>query len=296
MTDSKLQAEIIEALQMAPEDLPPAQQLPPEESPLNYPVAEKHFEEPPQPEPTPKSPSGTDHAKMMADVILGAANNLIEVGGGFFIKIKTDASFHEYAELIQVIEEQNQRNLKRLVLDESDKAMLRPLIAEILRSREKVMSPEQQLLIAMVSILIKKAQVVMEVRAENQILTERIKEIIQAESSPSPQPEPPQKVEPEVRATPMEAKPTETESRSEPNTSEVREKHPEQEQVLVPNGKESDRKQEVQANSLRPVNSAKDSQGPPQQNLRTIGHEGGNGSYSEAGVRQESVRDPEQIE
>ena len=298
MTDSKLQAEIIEALQMAPEDLPPAQQLPPEESPLNYPVAEKHFEEPPQPEPTPKSPSGTDHAKMMADVILGAANNLIEVGGGFFINIKTDASFHEYAELIQVIEEQNQRNLKRLVLDEGDKAMLRPLIAEILRSREKVMSPEQQLLIALVSILIKKAQVVMEVRAENQILTERIKEIIQAESDHTPQPEPPQKVEPEIRTIPREAKAAESESRSESDTSEVREKHSEQEQPLVPNGKESDRKQEVHANPLRPVNSGKESQGPPQQSLRPIGQEGAgaNVGYSEAGERQESVRDPEQIE
>ena len=182
MTDTQIQDEIIEALRMAPEDVPRMDTIPPEDSPLNYPVAEKHFEDPPAPEPKADTHS-MESANLMADVILGAANNLIEVGGGYFIKIKTDASFHEYAELIQVIEEQNQRNLKRLILDEGDKAMLKPLIAALLKSRQKVVSPEQQLLIAIVSILIKKAQLVMQIRTENQILTEKVRGIIQKESN-----------------------------------------------------------------------------------------------------------------
>lgn len=186
-THNNVQEEIIEALKMNPEDIPYQDSLPPEESPLNYPVAEKHFEAPPsQEEPAKEVDNG--HATMMAEVILGAANNIIEVGGGFFIKIKTDPSFLEYEELVQVIDEQNQRNIKRLILDEGDKAMLRPLLAEVLKARQKVLSPEHQLLIAGVSILIKKAQMVMEVRAENQILTERIRNIIQQEGQPKPEP------------------------------------------------------------------------------------------------------------
>lgn len=186
-THNNVQEEIIEALKMNPEDIPYQDSLPPEDSPLNYPVAEKHFEAPPsQEEPAKNVDNG--HAKMMAEVILGAANNIIEVGGGFFIKIKTDPSFLEYEELVQVIGEQNQRNIKRLILDEGDKAMLRPLLAEVLKARQKVLSPEHQLLIAGVSILIKKAQMVMEVRAENQILTERIRNIIQEEGQPKPEP------------------------------------------------------------------------------------------------------------
>ncbi len=188
-TNNNVQDEIIEALKMNPEDIHYQDSLPPEESPLSYPVAEKHFEDPPrQEEPAKEVDNG--HAMMMADVILGAANNIIEVGGGFFIKIKTDASFLEYEELVQVIDEQNQRNIKRLILDEGDKAMLRPLLAQVLKARQKVLSPEHQLLIAGVSILIKKAQLVMEVRAENQILTERILNIIQQESQPKPEPMP----------------------------------------------------------------------------------------------------------
>jgi|GEM_PF-3949653 len=119
-----------------------------------------------------------EHAIMMAEMYLGVANNFIEIGGGFFIKIKMHDSFKEYEELVQVIEDQNQKNIRRLKLDEDDKAMLRPLLAAVLKQRGKVVTPEQQLLIAGVSILIKKAQLVMEMRAENMVLFERIKEMI----------------------------------------------------------------------------------------------------------------------
>lgn len=180
---NNVQDEIIEAIKMNPEDVPYQGSLPPEQSPLNYPVTDREFEEPSRQE-EPVKETNHSHAMMMAEVILGAANNIIEVGSGFFIKIKTDASFLDYEELVQVIDDQNQRNIKRLTLDEGDKAMLRPLLAEVLKSKQKVLSPEHQLLIAGASILIKKAQLVMEVRAENQILTERIRSIIQEESEP----------------------------------------------------------------------------------------------------------------
>ena len=196
---SEIQKEIIEALQMSPEDLPEAKTLDPADSPLNYPVKEKDIagggtfsEEFPTPDDAPEQQIGdqgggpdlevpSEQALAFADFILESANNVISVGAGFFIKIRKDESFYEYEELIQVIDDQNSQNVKRLLLDEMDKAMLKPLLALVLRKRAKVMTPEQQLLIALVSILIKKAQVVMEIRAENQILTERIKGIIEKE-------------------------------------------------------------------------------------------------------------------
>ena len=196
---SEIQNEIMEALQMNPEDLPEAKTLDPADSPLNYPVKEKDIagagkfsEEFPSPDDAPEQQIGdqgggpdlevpSEQALAFADFILESANNVISVGAGFFIKMRKDKSFYEYEELIQVIDEQNSQNVKRLLLDEMDKAMLKPLLALVLRKRAKVMTPEQQLLIALVSILIKKAQVVMEIRAENQILTERIKGIIEKE-------------------------------------------------------------------------------------------------------------------
>lgn len=194
---SDIQREIIEALQMNTEDLPETPTLDPADSPLNYPVREnlhrEEFERIPTPDDAPEQEIGNGSGSQnmgvpsqetlaFADFILDSANNIIEVGAGFFVKIRKDEDFYSYEELIQVINDQNKRNVKRLLLDDMDKAMLRPLLALVLRNRAKILSPEQQLLIALVSILIKKAQVVMEVRAENLILVDRIKEIIQQEN------------------------------------------------------------------------------------------------------------------
>ena len=128
-----------------------------------------------------------EHAQLMADVVLGATNNLLEVGGGFFVKIKTNSEMLDYDELLQVIDDQNAQNLRRLKLDESDRAMIRPLLATVLAKRGAVLSPEHQLLIAVFSILIKKARMIMQIRSENRILAERIRQIIQEEASVSAQ-------------------------------------------------------------------------------------------------------------
>jgi hypothetical protein len=122
------------------------------------------------------------HATMMADTILGVVNNtLLEVGAGYFITIRKHKDFYDFDEVIQVIEEQNVKNIKRIKLDEEDKAMLRPLLIHVLRKKAKVLTPEQQLLGVALSIIIKKAKVVMEIRAENEMLVERIRDIIRKE-------------------------------------------------------------------------------------------------------------------
>jgi hypothetical protein len=122
------------------------------------------------------------HATMMADTILGVVNNtLLEVGAGYFITIRKHKDFYDFDEVIQVIEEQNVKNIKRIKLDEEDKAMLRPLLVHVLRKKAKVLTPEQQLLGVALSIIIKKAKVVMEIRAENEMLVERIRDIIRKE-------------------------------------------------------------------------------------------------------------------
>ncbi|MDO9184480.1 MAG: hypothetical protein Q7W13_00600 [Bacteroidia bacterium] len=122
------------------------------------------------------------HASMMADTILGVVNNtLLEVGAGYFVTIRKHKDFYDFDEVIQVIEEQNVKNIKRIKLDEEDKAMLRPLLIHVLRKKAKVLTPEQQLLGVALSIIIKKAKVVMEIRAENEMLVERIRDIIRKE-------------------------------------------------------------------------------------------------------------------
>ena len=144
----------------------------------------------------------SSHARQAADTILGMTDNIMAVGGGFFIKIKKHKEFYDFEEVIQVIEEQNEKNIKRLKLDEEDKILLRPLLISMLKRKAKKLTPEQQLLGAVLSILMKKAQVVMEIKAENEILVERILDVIREEKGysdqdledeeePEPTPEPP---------------------------------------------------------------------------------------------------------
>ena len=122
-----------------------------------------------------------DQANLAADALLGMTNNLLEVGGGFFVKIRKHEEFYEFEEVIQIIEKQNTKNVQRIKLDQEDLALLRPLLAQVLRKKAKKLTPEQQLLGAIFSILMKKAQTVLEIRAENTILEHRILEIIRQE-------------------------------------------------------------------------------------------------------------------
>ena len=118
------------------------------------------------------------HAEAAAEALLGSANNVIAVGAGFFITIKKHEAFYEFDELLELIEEQNQKNIRRIKLDEEDQALLRPILIRILQKKGKGLSDEQQLLLAAISIIIKKAKVVIEVRAENQLLEQRFLDII----------------------------------------------------------------------------------------------------------------------
>lgn len=123
-----------------------------------------------------------EHAQLMADSIIGTVNNtLLEVGGGYFVRVSKHKEFYDFEEIIQVIDDQNTRNIKRLKLDEEDKALLRPLLVQIIRKKAAVLSPEKQLLMVLLSILIKKSKLVMEIREENDALVERIREIIRKE-------------------------------------------------------------------------------------------------------------------
>lgn len=120
-------------------------------------------------------------ANQAADAILGMSNNVLAVGGGYFVKIRKHQEFYEFEEIIQVVDQQNEKNVERIKLDKEDQALLRPLLAQVLRKKAKKLTPEQQLMGAVISILMKKAQVVMEVRAENSLLENRILDIVRQE-------------------------------------------------------------------------------------------------------------------
>jgi len=127
------------------------------------------------------------HAKQATDTVFGIANNLMSIGGGFFVKIKKHKEFYDFEEVIQIIEEQNEKNVKKLKLDDEDKILLRPLLITILRKKAKKLTPEEQLIGAVLSILMKKGQMVMEIKAENEILVDRILDVIREEKGYSDQ-------------------------------------------------------------------------------------------------------------
>lgn len=157
------------------------------EQPLDAPEQEIKgggFEDDDEPQPTDEDfELPLSQANQAADALLGMSNNVLEVGGGYFVKISKHKEFYEFDEIITVIDQQNDKNVARVKLDKEDKALLRPLLAQILRKKAKKLTPEQQLMGAVLSILMKKAQVVMEVRAENNILEERILDIIRDEKA-----------------------------------------------------------------------------------------------------------------
>lgn len=121
-------------------------------------------------------------ATLMADTILGVVNNtVLEVGAGYFVTIRKHKDFYEFEELVQIIDEQNVKNIRRIKLDDEDKALIRPLLIHVLRKKAKVLTPEQQLLGVALSIIIKKAKLVMEIRNENEKLEDKILDMIRRE-------------------------------------------------------------------------------------------------------------------
>ena len=123
----------------------------------------------------------TDAAKQAADSIFGTVNNLIDLGGGYFVKIKKHKEFYDFEEIVELIDAQNEKNVKRIKLDKEDKAMIKPLLVQILKRKAKKLTPERQLMAVVLSILFKKGRIIMEIKAENDLLVERILDIVREE-------------------------------------------------------------------------------------------------------------------
>lgn len=134
---------------------------------------------------TPEAIISDKQATQTAEALLGMADNFLAVGGGFFVKIRKHEEFFEFEELVEVIDSQNEKNIRRIRLDGDDKALLTPLLAQVIKNKTKQLSPEQQLLGAIISVIVKKAQTVMEVRSENKSLESRILQIVrEAKNTP----------------------------------------------------------------------------------------------------------------
>ena len=115
------------------------------------------------------------HAALAADSLLGMANNALEIGGGFFVKIKKSKDMLEFDEAIRIVEGQNVKNIQRIKLDAEDQALLRPILIQVLKNRAEELTPEQQLIAATISILLKKVQLMAEIRSENKMLVSNIR-------------------------------------------------------------------------------------------------------------------------
>ncbi|MFC4633516.1 hypothetical protein ACFO3O_06335 [Dokdonia ponticola] len=143
-----------------------------------------HHEQISQEKETAKAIISDKQATQTAEALLGMADNFLAVGGGFFVKITKHEEFFEFEELVEVIDTQNEKNIRRIRLDQDDKALLTPLLAQVIKNKTKQLTPEQQLLGAIISVIVKKAQTVMEVRAENKSLEGRILQIVREAKQP----------------------------------------------------------------------------------------------------------------
>lgn len=123
----------------------------------------------------------TDTAKKAADTILGITNNVLAAGGGYFVKIRKHQEFYEFDEIPELIDAQNKKNIDRIKLNKEDKALLKPPLVEVLKKKAKRLTPEQQLMGAALSIALKKGMDIMEIKAENEQLVDRILDIIREE-------------------------------------------------------------------------------------------------------------------
>jgi len=124
-----------------------------------------------------------ESAKLLADSVLGSVNMVIGVGGGYFVKIKKDEDFYQFEEVVELIDEQNDKNVERIKLDKEDIALLKPLLVEVLKSKVQHITPEKQLLGAVFAILIKKYQAVQEIKTDNDLLYSKIVNIIRLENN-----------------------------------------------------------------------------------------------------------------
>jgi hypothetical protein len=122
------------------------------------------------------------HSRVAANSIIGVTSHMLEVGAGFFVKIKKEKSFYQFEEVIQQLDAQNDKNVKRFRLDEEDQALLRPILIQVLNAKAQKLTPEQQLMGAALAILMKKGQMALEIKAENQMLVEQLKESIRTAS------------------------------------------------------------------------------------------------------------------
>ncbi|MEM7291408.1 MAG: hypothetical protein AAF412_13725 [Pseudomonadota bacterium] len=115
-----------------------------------------------------------EQAELLADAILGMTDNVLSFGGGFFVKIKKRREFLEFEAFRENVDLLNQRNLERIKLDEADKALLRPLLKAVMKQKAKKLTPEQALIGAVITILMKKVQHMVEIHQENKIFEERM--------------------------------------------------------------------------------------------------------------------------
>ena len=120
----------------------------------------------------------SSQAKQAANTLIGVADMLVGITGSFFVKIKKHKEFYDYDEVIEVIDEQNEKNIERLKLNEDEKALLRPIVMAVAKEKAKQLSPTEQLMAAAVTILVKKGKDVMEIKAENTILSDKLRDLV----------------------------------------------------------------------------------------------------------------------
>jgi len=105
-----------------------------------------------------------------------ATNYALKSFGGRFVKIKIIKEYRKFPEIPPVINDHNDNQVEKILLDKDDKELLKePSITMIKKMGESVTKPENKFAMAVGMVLVKKLQVIPEIRKENRELEKRIK-------------------------------------------------------------------------------------------------------------------------
>lgn len=120
-----------------------------------------------------------EHAGLMADAFMGITDNVLTFAGGFFIKFKQRKEFLEFEGFQERIDKANARHEELLKLDDSERAMIRPLLIQVLQRKGQKLTPEHALIGAGITILMKKIQAVLQIRADIQLMEQEMLKQVQ---------------------------------------------------------------------------------------------------------------------
>lgn len=112
-------------------------------------------------------------------MLLAIGDSLLKLTGSSFVTIDKKEAYYNDTKACNTIDTTNKENIDKIGLNKNDTALLKPLMTKVVAKRVGRLTPERQLLAAVMTIMASKAQAVIQIKKDNKILEEKIIKIIQ---------------------------------------------------------------------------------------------------------------------